>query len=84
LNKLRAEVDILDQVINENKILNIKVFKSFKNLNRNYYDTIIFSVTHDKYKDLLKKNYRKYLKTERNIVIDINSFLSKESSDFRL
>ncbi len=84
LNKLRAEVDILDQVINENKILNIKVFKSFKNLNRNYYDTIIFSVTHDKYKDSLKKNYRKYLKTERNIVIDINSFLSKESSDFRL
>ena len=84
LNKLRAEVDILDQVINENKIQNIKVFKSFKNLNRNYYDTIIFSVTHDKYKDSLKKNYRKYLKTERNIVIDINSFLSKESSDFRL
>ena len=84
LNKLRAEVDILDQVINENKIQNTKVFKSFKNLNRNYYDTIIFSVTHDKYKDSLKKNYRKYLKTERNIVIDINSFLSKESSDFRL
>jgi hypothetical protein len=33
---------------------------------------------------LLKKNYRKYLKTEKNIIIDINGFLSKESSDFRL
>jgi UDP-N-acetyl-D-galactosamine dehydrogenase len=84
LNKLRANVDILDQVINENKILDIKVFKSFKNLNKNYYDTIIFSTIHNKSKDLLKKNYKKYLKTEKNIVVDINSFLPKESSDFRL
>ncbi|MAW64602.1 MAG: hypothetical protein CMD18_00225 [Flavobacteriales bacterium] len=84
LNILKVEVDILDQVINENKILNTRVFKSFKNLNKNYYDTIIFSVTHDKYKNLLKKNYRKYLKAGKNIVIDINGFLPKESSDFRL
>jgi UDP-N-acetyl-D-glucosamine/UDP-N-acetyl-D-galactosamine dehydrogenase len=84
LSKLKVKVDILDQVINENKILDTRVFKSFKNLNKNYYDTIIFSVTHDKFKDLLKKNYRKYLKTEKNIIIDINGFLPKESSDFRL
>ena len=84
LNTLKVEVDILDQVINENKILNTRVFKSFKNLNKNYYDTIIFSVTHDKYKNLLKKNYRKYLKAGKNIVIDINGLLPKESSDFRL
>ena len=84
MNTLKVEVDILDQVINENKILNTRVFKSFKNLNKNYYDTIIFSVTHDKYKNLLKKNYRKYLKAGKNIVIDINGLLPKESSDFRL
>ena len=84
LRKLKTNVDILDQVINENKILDIKVFKSFKNLNQNYYDTIIFSVIHDKFKDTLKKNYKKYLKSDKNIIIDINSFLPKQSSDFRL
>jgi hypothetical protein len=35
-------------------------------------------------KDTLKKNYKKYLKTKKNIVVDINGFLPKESSDFRL
>lgn len=84
LAKLRFKVDIIDQVIKENKILNIKVFKSFKNLNKKYYDAIIFSVTHDKSKNLLKKNYLKYLKSKKNIIIDINGFLPKENSDFRL
>ena len=84
LNKLRAKIDIFDQVINEKKILDVSVFKSFENLNKNYYDAIIFSVTHDRFKDLLKKNYKKFLKTKKNIVIDINGFLPKESSDFRL
>ena len=84
LHKLRAKVDIMDQVINEDKIIGIKVLKSFKNLNKNYYDTIIFSVTHDKLKHTLKKNYKKYLKIKKNIVVDINGFLPKEESDFRL
>ena len=84
LHKLKAKVDILDQVINEDKIIGIKVFKSFKSLDKNYYDTIIFSVTHDKFKDTLKKNYKKYLKTNKNIVVDINGFLPKDDSDFRL
>jgi len=84
LHKLRAKVDIMDQVINEDKIIGIKVLKSFKNLDKNYYDTIIFSVTHDKLKHTLKKNYKKYLKIKKNIVVDINGFLPKEDSDFRL
>jgi len=74
----------MDQVINEDKIIGIKVLKSFKNLDKNYYDTIIFSVTHDKLKHTLKKNYKKYLKIKKNIVVDINGFLPKEDSDFRL
>ena len=84
LHKLNTKVDILDQLVNENKIFDIKVFKSFKTLNQKYYDTIIFSVIHDKSRDTLKKNYRKYLKTKRSIIIDINSFLPKQKSDFRL
>ena len=84
LNILKAKIDIFDQVINEKKILDKNVIKSFENLNKNYYDAIIFSVTHDRFKDLLKKNYKKFLKTKKNIVIDINGFLPKESSDFRL
>ena len=55
LHKLKAKIDILDQVINEDKIAGIKVFKSLKSLDKNYYDTIIFSVNHDKFKDTLKK-----------------------------
>ena len=84
LNILKAKIDIFDQVINEKKILDKNFINSFENLNKNYYDAIIFSVTHDRFKDLLKKNYKKFLKTKKNIVIDINGFLPKESSDFRL
>jgi UDP-N-acetyl-D-mannosaminuronate dehydrogenase len=81
---LKAKVDILDQVINEDKIIGIKVFKSLKNLDKNNYDTIIFSVIHDKFKSTLKKNYKEYLKNKKNIIVDINGFLPKEDSDFRL
>ena len=81
---MKAKIDILDQVINEDKIAGIKVFKSLKSLDKNYYDTIIFSVNHDKFKDTLKKNYKKYLKTNKNIIVDINGFLPKDVSDFRL
>jgi UDP-N-acetyl-D-galactosamine dehydrogenase len=84
LHKLKAKVDILDQVINEDKIIGIKVFKSLKNLDKNNYDTIIFSVIHDKFKSTLKKNYKEYLKNKKNIIVDINGFLPKEDSDFRL
>jgi UDP-N-acetyl-D-glucosamine/UDP-N-acetyl-D-galactosamine dehydrogenase len=84
LQKLRAKVDVLDQVINEDKIIDIRVFKSFKSINKNYYDAIIFSVIHNKFKKSLKKNYTKYLKNKKNIVIDINGFLPKDDSDFRL
>ncbi len=74
----------MDQVINKDKIKDIKVFKSLKSLDKNSYDTIIFSVIHDKFKNTLKKNYKEYLKNKKKIIVDINGFLPKSDSDFRL
>jgi len=84
IKKFKTKIDIFDPIVNEKNILNINVIKNKHSIKLGYYDTLLFSVVHDKYKEFLTKNYHKFLKSKNNIIIDLDGCLQKHNSDFRL
>lgn len=84
IKKFKIKIDIFDPIVNEKNILNINVIKKKHSIKLGYYDTLLFSVVHDKYKEFLTKNYQKFLKSNKNIIIDLDGCLQKHNSDFRL
>lgn len=84
IKNFKIKIDIFDPIVNEKNIVNIDVIKEKHSIKHGYYDLLVFSVVHDKYKEFLAKNYQKFLKRNKNIIIDLDGCLQKHNSDFRL
>ena len=84
LNASNLNIDIFDSLSTIDNIDQIKVMKKISQLKQNKYDCIIFSILHDKNSNFFLKNYKKFLKLKKNIVIDLNNYLENSASDFKL
>lgn len=76
-------IDIFDPIINEKKILNLKVYKNLNDIESDYYNSLIIAVPHFSILKLIKKNIFKKIR-KQSVVFDLKGIFDKKLSDFRL